>query len=49
MAETITDTGPLVRLSEIFPQATVITTDAAHFKIYRRFRDQPLPLIHPGK
>jgi predicted nucleic acid-binding protein len=37
----------VVRLSEIFPRATVITTDSAHFAVYRRFRDRPLALIHP--
>jgi predicted nucleic acid-binding protein len=37
----------VVRLAEMFPQATVITTDSAHFTLYRRFRDQPLNLKHP--
>lgn len=37
----------VVRLSEIFPRARVVTTDSAHFSVYRRFRDKPLPLIHP--
>lgn len=37
----------VVRLSEIFPRATVITTDSAHFAVYRRFRDRRLALIHP--
>jgi hypothetical protein len=27
----------------------VITTDSAHFSVYRRFRDKPLTLIHPAK
>ena len=39
----------VVRLSEIFPHATVITTDSAHFTVYRRFRDKPLPLLQPGR
>ena len=39
----------VVRLAEIFPRATVITTDSAHFTVYRRFRDKPLPLIHPAQ
>ena len=39
----------VVRLSEMFPRATVITTDSAHFTVYRRFRDKPLTLIHPGQ
>lgn len=39
----------VVRLSEMFPRAKVITTDYRHFSVYRRFRDKPLPLIHPGR
>ena len=39
----------VVRLAEIFPHATVITTDSAHFTVYRRFRDKPLTLIHPAR
>ena len=37
----------LVALSERFPKAKVITVDIRDFTIYRRFRDEPLPLIHP--
>ena len=37
----------LVVLSEIFPRAKIITTDIRDFTIYRRFRSEPLPLIHP--
>lgn len=37
----------VVRLAEMFPQAKVLTTDSAHFTVYRRFRDKPLALIHP--
>ncbi len=37
----------VVRLAEIFPQAVVITTDSAHFTIYRRFGNKPLALRHP--
>ncbi len=37
----------VVRLAEIFPRATVVTTDSAHFSVYRRFRDRPLSLLHP--
>jgi len=39
----------VVRLSEMFPRATVITTDTAHFTVYRRFRDKPLTLLLPAK
>ena len=38
----------IVRLAEIFPQAKVITTDTAHFTIYRGFGNKPLALVHPG-
>ena len=38
----------VVRLAEIFPRAKVITTDSAHFTIYRRFGNKPLELIHPS-
>jgi predicted nucleic acid-binding protein len=37
----------VVRLAEIFPQARIITTDSAHFTVYRRFGSKPLVLIHP--
>ncbi len=39
----------VVRLAEIFPQAVVITTDTAHFTIYRRFGNKPLSLRHPAQ
>ena len=37
----------VVRLAEMFPRARVITTDTAHFSVYRRFRNKPLDLILP--
>lgn len=37
----------LVRLSELHPDHTIITTDAADFLVYRRFRRQGLPLRTP--
>jgi predicted nucleic acid-binding protein len=37
----------VVRLAEIFPRAKVVTTDTAHFTLYRRFRADPIALIHP--
>ena len=37
----------LVRLAEIYPLAKVITIDREHFTIYRRNRNQPIPLIVP--
>lgn len=38
----------VVRLSEIHPQAIVLTTDVAHFRIYRHFQNKPIPLLCPG-
>ena len=37
----------LVVLSEQFPKARLITVDVRDFTVYRRFRNEPLPLIHP--
>ena len=37
----------IVILSELFPQAAVITTDQADFTVYRRFRSQKIPAIYP--
>jgi hypothetical protein len=37
----------LVVLSEKLPKAKLITTDVRDFTVYRRFRHEPLPLIHP--
>lgn len=37
----------LVVLSEQLPKARIITVDVRDFTVYRRFRNQPLPLIHP--
>ncbi|MBI5771761.1 MAG: DNA-binding protein [Verrucomicrobia bacterium] len=37
----------LVVLSERLPKARIITTDVRDFSVYRRFRNEPLPLIHP--
>jgi hypothetical protein len=38
----------LVVLSEMYPDAKVITTDHADFTVYRRFRAQKLPVVCPG-
>jgi predicted nucleic acid-binding protein len=38
----------LVVLSEIYPRATIITTDHADFSTYRKNRNQTLPCIFPG-
>lgn len=37
----------LVRLSELYPTAHIFTTDKRDFQIYRRHRNQRLPLIVP--
>lgn len=37
----------VIRLSELHPRARVVTTDTRHFKIYRRHRNEPLPLLTP--
>ena len=42
----LADAG-IVRLAEIFPKAKVITTDLDDFRVYRRNRSEPIPLIHP--
>jgi uncharacterized protein len=55
IAAKITKFGPemdladacLVRLSEIYPLAKVITIDREHFTVYRRNRNQGIPLILP--
>ena len=42
----LADAG-IVRLAELFPKANVITTDLEDFRVYRRNRNQVIPLIHP--
>ena len=37
----------LIRLSEIYPNHPVITTDLRDFSVYRRGRREMIPLIHP--
>jgi uncharacterized protein len=37
----------LVRMSELFPQHSVITVDRTDFRIYRRNRRETIPLICP--
>jgi predicted nucleic acid-binding protein len=38
----------LVMLSEIYPRASIVTVDSRDFRIYRRFRQEPLPIIAPS-
>lgn len=40
--------GCLVRLSEVYPRARVITVDREHFTVYRRNRNQAIPTICPN-
>ena len=37
----------LIRLSELHLRYPMITTDLAHFRVYRRGRRETIPLIHP--
>ena len=37
----------LIRMSELHPKHSVITTDLADFRMYRRNRREVIPLIHP--
>ena len=37
----------LIRLSELHPKHSVITTDISDFRVYRRGRREAIPLIHP--
>jgi predicted nucleic acid-binding protein len=37
----------IVRLSELHPRRRVLTTDGRGFGVYRRNRDEPIPLIAP--
>jgi len=37
----------LVVLSEQFPRAKLVTTDARHFTVYRRRENEPVPVIVP--
>jgi predicted nucleic acid-binding protein len=39
----------LIRLSELHPRHSLITTDLADFRVYRRGRREAIPLIHPPK
>jgi predicted nucleic acid-binding protein len=37
----------LIRLSELYPEYPVVTTDVRDFSVYRRNRRQVIPLLHP--
>ena len=38
----------LIRMSELYPKHTVITTDEADFRVYRRNKREVIPLICPS-
>lgn len=37
----------LIRMSELYPRHSVITTDRKDFRLYRRFKREAIPLILP--
>jgi predicted nucleic acid-binding protein len=37
----------LIRMSELYPKLSVMTTDASDFRIYRRNKREVIPLIYP--
>ncbi len=39
----------LIRMSELFPQHTVITVDEEDFRIYRRNKREIIPLLCPPR
>ncbi len=39
----------LIRMSELYPKLTVITTDERDFRVYRRNKREVIPLICPPK
>jgi hypothetical protein len=39
----------LIRMSELFPQHTVITVDEEDFRIYRRKNRESIPLLCPPR
>lgn len=53
LADTFADRNPdrtdlwLIRMSEIFRQRTVLTTDASDFTVYRRNRTEKIPFLAP--
>ncbi len=37
----------LIRMSEMYPKHSIVTTDLTDFRVYRRGRRESIPLIHP--
>jgi predicted nucleic acid-binding protein len=54
IAERFADQAPdladicIIRLSELYPHHSVITTDLRDFRVYRRNRNEVIPLIVPA-
>jgi uncharacterized protein len=55
LAERYADRNPdfadicLIRMSEVFPRHSVITTDEADFRVYRRNKRDAIPLLCPPR
>jgi hypothetical protein len=39
----------LIRMSELFPEHTILTVDEADFRVYRRNKREAIPLLTPPK
>jgi hypothetical protein len=39
----------LIRMSELYPRHTILTTDEADFRVYRRNKREAIPIICPPK
>lgn len=39
----------LIRMSELFPRYTVVTTDEEDFRVYRRNKREAIPLLCPPR
>ena len=39
----------LVVMSELHPHARIVTVDVEDFSVYRRFRNQPVPILTPPR
>lgn len=55
LAERYNDRAPdladlcLIRMSELFPRHTVVTTDESDFRVYRRNKRENIPLLCPSR
>ena len=39
----------LIRMSELYPRHTVLTTDKDDFRVYRRNKREAIPLLYPPR